>query len=256
MRKSNYGQALTFHWEGFRPLNNVQLVEVASTLRTSEELDRKISEAWEEHLRRHPDDYDGKLWRLESVKEAGEKLAINVSPITFSQHAYLRQQELPEETYPNPLGITALQVTRDGYAIAGEHFDGRGIVPLESRFIERRRGMGIMATLTRHDKRETLYGCDILPDSFLAANSKAIGIATGSLHDTGIIIYVQLPFTHEQASTAPTVTKYKEGRIIPVRTDEQTIRGILETGQYHGKTVADQLIGSLELFLNRQNSRP
>ncbi len=244
MRKSNYGQGLAFHWEGFGRICNVLLVEVASTLRTSEELDGKISEAWKEHIKQHPNDYDGKLWRMESVKEVGEKLAISVSQITFSQHSYLKQKELPEEAYPNPLGITVVQVTRDGYVIAGEHSDGRGIVSLESRFIERKRGKeGITATLTRHDKRETLYDGEPLPDNFLAENSKVMGVATGPLHDTGVYIYLPVPFTHEQASLK--TPKYKS--LIPIPTGTQTLTVILKTGQYQGVAVADQLLGSLEM---------
>ncbi len=246
MRKPNYGNDITFHWEGTKRLENVRLVEVASTLQIDGQLGKRIQDAWQEHLRQHPNDYDGKLWRFESVSEIDEKLAIKVSPITFSQHAYLRQQELPEEAYPNPLGITVLQVTSDGYAIAGEHFDGRGIVPLESRFIMRGKDKGITDTLVGRAKRETLYGNEVLPDEFLRNNAMVWGVITGSLHDTGVAIYVPVPLTHEQAIL--NTTKYKSLIMIP--TEEKTLTEILKTDRYQGVTVADQMLGSIELLLN------
>ncbi len=248
MRKAPYGRNVTFHWEGLKRLDDVRLVEVASTLQIDEQLGKRIKDAWQEHLRQHPNDYDGKLWRFESASETSENLTINVSPITFSQHAYLRQQELPSEAYPNPLGITVLQVTSDGYAVAGEHFDGRGIVPLESRFIERGKDRGIADTLLRHDKRETIYGKDLLPDEVITSNALAWGVITGSLHDTGVAIYLQVPITHEQASLK--TPKYKS--LIPIPTETQTLTVILKTGQYQGVVVADQMLGSIELLLTNK----
>ncbi len=249
MRKPNYGQDITFHWEGIRRLRHANLYETASTLLIGGEVKQKIENAWNEHLKQHPADYDGKLWRFETALESANRLSVKVSPTAFSGHAYLRGQELPEKDYPNPLGITVLQVTADGYAIAGVHSDGRGIVSLESRFIERGRDNDIIATLVRPDKSETNYANESpLTRSFVTEHAFTLALITGSLHDTGIVIYVPVPHTSKHVG----LNSNKHSELVMIPTKKSEIENILEKGTYSGVAVADQLLGSLGMFLKNR----
>ena len=244
---------VTFHWQGIiRNLDKIVLIETASTFRMSEEQRSTAKKFWEEEQARNPGKYwNGLLWRYESLS-AENQLEISVSPVMYHSYHYKQEMLTMRKDFlfpnPNPLGVTALQITADGYVLAGvQEFAGRNILTLiGSGFVERGRKDTVRDTLIRELAEETAYPKGFVPEleKAVAKEAAAISVMTGKgLHTTGICIYVPLMLPSTEAGIGS--NEHTEYVPIPL----QQANDVLNTGRYKNIPAAQQLLGALETYI-------
>lgn len=239
-------EPVTFHWQGIsREIGEIALREAQSTFRLSAEQRRAAENFWKTVQERNPGKYwNGQLWRYESLT-AESRLEIAASPVMYHFYHYKQENLRTDFIFPNPnpLGVTPLQITIDGYVLAGiQEFAGRNMLTLiGSGFVERGRKDRIIDTLERELAEETAYPKGFTPQLEKAA---AISVMTGKgLHTTGICVYVPLPLEHKE--TGIRGGEHKEYVPIPAR----ELNEILSAGNYKGLSASHQLLGALETYM-------
>ncbi len=243
MRKSDKINETYYRWEGNKGLDDVVLEILGSKLELSSPRDREIKAFWEDFIKKHPEAYNGQLWRLESVLE-NSKLRIAVSATDYQIHAALMNETLPLESYPNPIGINALQETSDGYLLMGD----RGkINALGAGFIDMQEdGLSLKAAFLREHNEETTYA-----DTSFFSHEKfwrsvnALAISHCEEHDNGVILPSLIPLTHKEVGLKG--KEHRELVLIPNRT--ALLQGIIFTGLFKGKRLYNQTLATLEQYL-------
>ncbi len=254
MRKSQYGKELLLLWEGWRDVEEVQLVPTPSTLLIEDELQEKIDAEWAKVLETDPDKYDGLKWRYEHVHpDDSGKLLVYVSESRYSQHSVVRHvQNQPIGFYPNPISANTIQETSDGYillGVRGRGSDQKGLCLMGSGFVERReendtsKKPGRLGYVVQDEcLRETIY---VNKESFDMNDARVMNLMFGSNHDTSIGVYLPIFATHNQVSVAS--DEHSDLLFLP--NNPASIQSVLNKESYKGIPAPDHLLGSLESYL-------
>ncbi|MBI2142207.1 hypothetical protein HYU15_01805 [Candidatus Woesearchaeota archaeon] len=242
-------EPVTFHWQGISRLEDIFLETAPSTFNLSAEQKLAAKRFWEEEQERNPGKlWNGQLWRYEQLYD-GNELTIAVSQIMYHTYHY-KQGHMRDSLFPNPnpLGVAALQVTADGYILAGiQEHSGRDLLTLlGSGLVERGSNDKITDTFKRELYEETAYPKGFTPETEKAA---AISIQTGKgLQTTGISVYMPLPLAVRDVGIGS--NEHRELVPIPLR----DLNEVINKAGYKDVKASAQLLGTLITYaLLREN---
>ena len=255
---SAYGSNdLTYLWQGHLGNENFSLTEVPSTLKISDEDQKRIDESWNAALLKNPASFDGTLWRYEGYTQKEGGVHFNVSPVAYSRHNVMRHAKgEPVSYYPNPFSINAIQHTTDGYlliGVKGEKSDQVGLGMMGAGFSKRsldKNGNNnppenLMRTVERECMEETKY---LVASPFDVEEFRALGVIFGSNHDTTVGVYVPLKAARNEVGIGN--REHSDLWFLP---DTKTaLTRFLKDGGMHGAPAVDHALGCIELYLKER----
>ncbi len=238
--------AVNFHWQGAANLEEIVLKPSRTTLSLSPQQRKAAKQSWAES-----GGHENKaLWRYESLCLTGGTVLIHASSTTYHAHHY--KQTHPTDInfpHPIPIGVTALQITEDGYALAGvQEFPypaGPRLTLVGSGFMEQERdGTSVKSALTHECLEETKYSCQLDP----AETAKVMAVITGTIGAliTAIAIYVPVPLTSREVTIGS--NEHRELVLIPTN----KFNDILNGEDFGAIRPSCFLLGAIEAY-TRQN---
>lgn len=239
---------LSFLWKGYvADREIISMKEHPSTLKISEDELAEIKLAWEKELQLHPDRFDGKLWRYEAIVMQRGMVDIQVSPVTYSVHNVMRHtKNKPFSYYPNPVTVSAVMVTADGYipfGVRGRGSDQRGVNMLGAGFIHREEGKQPEHPYDTTE-REILEETSLLGDAIKMEDAVLMGAMTGVNKDTTFSIYV--PLRAEKKDISLKGDEHSDLLFLPV--NKQSLDDFLNTGFLRGIPSIDLSLGGAQLY--------
>jgi len=256
LRRSDFGRALTFAWEGFIDPTLVDTIAVDSTLDIPSDLQEGIA-SLRADLEADPREerYDGKLWRFEGLQE-NDRVKIALSPTSYAVHMVVRgvgDQDIL--WYANPVGVSVIQETADGYLLLGVRGSGSeysGLSTLGSGFIEREEKAGgtseppqsLIAVIKRECEEETEYKSDYVLD---LGSTRMMGVVLGEGRDVGPAFHVPIGVDRRNVG----LNSDEHCDLIFLPNDLDRIEAMLRntTKGFKGLYMRDDVTGILELYV-------